>query len=46
MDPLAKRDREELAVRPAQLVAPVRLVLPDPQDPLERRETLVPMDPR
>lgn len=44
-DLLAKTDREEAVVRLAPPVAPVRSVVLDPLDSLERRDLLVLMEP-
>lgn len=44
-DPLAKMAQGEHVVRPALLVALVRLVLLEPQDLLERRDLLALMVP-
>lgn len=44
LDQLAKREPKETVVRLDLLVVLVRLVLLDPQDPLERRVALVLMD--
>lgn len=44
-DPLAKRDRKVLVVRLVLPVAPVRSVLLDLQDQVERGDLMVVMDP-
>lgn len=44
-DPSAKMEQEEPVVRPVPLVAPVRLVLLEPQDQVERRDLPVLMVP-
>lgn len=45
LDPLAKMAQGEVAVRPVLLVALARLVLLDSQDPQERKDLPVLMDP-